>query len=323
MNLLNDNEIVPQYISFFTNTATVDEKLFATILMNSPLCNNYVNINWYLWRFELWPEKNTDNKLLRCRLAKNTNIPFCGRGPIDIQYQHLPILQASSAMFARKFNVKQTNQNVDKLNILDVIDEWRNNNKPEMIMDHKLIKIVNVDDGYDECLTFDDELMDSRKISNLMVDECYNDDEAQLFMLSDCTEEIYYEKTRNGGCLKSKYQYNNILSQCQIRGIEWNDKYGRYEGNDNCLTLLQRKSKIIKSGMSIRMQKCRNDGYTQYFYFQDCMIKYANPLLKYLKKENQNLCISFCDDIDDYQPCIQTCGKNNGLDSLNIRVLLQ
>ena len=167
--LATNTDLVPEYLSFFEGTATCDEKFFSTVLMNSPLCDNFVDINWNQWRIELWPEKNTDASLLPCRLSES-NLPFCGRGPVDIKSEYLPILQATPAMFARKFDPKKDEK------VLDVIDEWRikNRGKPKLLKNYKLIKIERNGD----CLTFDDGVRD-RMMSNLFADRCVEDDDLQ------------------------------------------------------------------------------------------------------------------------------------------------
>ena len=56
------------------------------------------------------------------------------------------------------------------------------------------------------------------------------------------------------------------------------------------------------------MNKCRLDGYSQWWMFDGCEIKYANPMLKYLKKKNQNLCIGVCEsEYGENRPCVRTC----------------
>ena len=165
--IVEDDEMVPDYIDFFRPTAVADETFFATVLMNSPLCNHYVDdLNWYEWRLELWPFINTDKQLLPCKHAKS-NTAFCGIGPIDIISEYLPVLQATKAFFARKFNPNKD------MRVLDIIDEWKNdsNSKPGLYDDLRLIKIGKDD----QCLSVYDNELD--------VEECDENDDAQIFML--------------------------------------------------------------------------------------------------------------------------------------------
>ena len=56
------------------------------------------------------------------------------------------------------------------------------------------------------------------------------------------------------------------------------------------------------------MEKCRHDGYLQWWIFDGCEIKYANPTLKYLSEIHQNLCVGVCDiELGIHRPCVQPC----------------
>ena len=237
--LATDKKIVPEFLSFFEGTATCDEKFFATVLMNSPLCDDYVNINWFQWRLELWPEKNTDPEQLPCRISES-NLPFCGRGPIDIEPNHLPILQASPAMFARKFNVdpESVEDREAMAKALDIIDGWRKgfkSKKPNILKNYKVIKIeIN-----GECLTFDEHQ------DEMVMDACYDDDEMQMFIL-ECTGKVDMEKKSK--CIQSGSQFGGLaMSQCQIRSVIWDRDY---VARDECLSIMEHAPKVKEAGMS-------------------------------------------------------------------------
>ena len=136
----------------------------------------------------------------------------------------------------------------------------------------------------------------------------------------------------NGKCLQSMGQFGGkAVSQCQIRSVLWDDRKNKFVSGNECVSMMERTPKVKENGMNTRMDKCRKDGYMQWFMFDECEIKYANPLLKYLRKRDQNLCVGFC-DIDEDRPCVKTCeGKKNmkmkmnmnGLFGSKVRVLLQ
>merc|ERR1712154_67575 len=91
-------------------------------------------------------------------------------------------------------------------------------------------------------------------------------------------------------------------------GVIRNNDKNLYESNDQCLSIL-RTMKGVKSGIDIVMSECLKDGFSQKFYFDECGAKYESPLLKYVRNQDRNLCVGFC---DDYRPCLQSCNETDG-----------
>eukprot|EP01083_Nonionella_stella_P096231 270443_1 len=278
--VVHDDDILPDYIDFFAVTAVSDEIFFSTVLMNSPLCHDYAHdLEWSEWRLELWPFLNADKSLIRCKYA-HTNTAFCGIGPIDILSQHLPVLQSTKALFARKFNPKKDGY------VLDVVDQWIRTKKTPLLPQNGSYSI-QIDN---QCLTYRNDAHDAD------LDQCDTMDEMQRFLLRRCTEDVYWNAN---GCLQSKRQYGDkAWSICEIRN-----------SIDECLSVLS-SSAGVHEGIEIVMNECVDNGVSQKFYFNECRVQYAHPLLMYLQESDQSLCIGLCHRT---VPCLRSCNTTDGL----------
>ena len=170
--MVNGNSpFVTNYIEYARNIVVADENFFGTVLMNSPFCGKHFNKNFLHMQFDDWEnnkKKKGERDPSKCLMP---NPDHCGRSPTTMTYDYLPVLELSTALFARKFS-----EDVD-IEILDVLDRRRGSDSGEfspkkLFPDDENVLIVkkdSVNGTHPLCLTRSD---DGKTIS---VQRCFGE----------------------------------------------------------------------------------------------------------------------------------------------------
>ena len=115
---------LPYNFSFYAQYIVVaDENYFATLIMNSPYCQDIIRKNLLFVLFDKWENEINQEKSTRDeRKCLSPNPDQCGRSPSILTMQFRRLLEISHASFARKFDPNNENSML----LIDYIDKWRN-----------------------------------------------------------------------------------------------------------------------------------------------------------------------------------------------------
>ena len=132
------NQLPINYIEYAQHIVVADEQYFATMLMNSPYCEDMMNRDLNYLIFTDWNvEKGNVHK---CLLPDPLR---CGRSPTTLTMKMLPAIEMTQALFARKFDP----HNSSSMELLELV---RNKIKGEQELDHLNHTQVTVDDDVDD-----------------------------------------------------------------------------------------------------------------------------------------------------------------------------
>lgn len=110
-----------QYQSYAQHVVVADENYFSTLVSNSPYCGDIVRRKNLFLLFDKWENELSEAKSRDIRKCLSPDPDHCGRSPSTLTIKFRSLLEITRALFARKFNPKDT----DSLELLEAIDSWR------------------------------------------------------------------------------------------------------------------------------------------------------------------------------------------------------
>lgn len=111
-----------QYQSYAEHVVVADENYFSTLVSNSPYCADITRKKNLFLLFDKWENELSEAKSRDIRKCLSPDPDHCGRSPSTLTIKFKSLLEITRALFARKFDPKD----VDSLDLLEVIDSWRN-----------------------------------------------------------------------------------------------------------------------------------------------------------------------------------------------------
>ncbi|KAG5189451.1 core-2/I-branching enzyme-domain-containing protein, partial [Tribonema minus] len=99
--LLEDAALVAPFAAYAAHVAVADEIFFPTLLLASPFCGGVVHDNLHHVEFGRRSDGGDARAAERCLMPDPRH---CGRSPIAITRDYLPVLEHSGKLFARKFD---------------------------------------------------------------------------------------------------------------------------------------------------------------------------------------------------------------------------
>ncbi len=116
------NQLPRDYIHYAKHIVVADENYFATMFKNSPYCGELEKSNQVFVLFDKWENEKNANKTDRDpRKCLHPNPDRCGRSPTTLTMDYKRLLQASTMLFARKFDPENNNS----MALVEEIDKWR------------------------------------------------------------------------------------------------------------------------------------------------------------------------------------------------------
>lgn len=119
---------VRQFLDYAEHIVVADEHFFGTVLRNTEFCAKHHNNNFLHVQFDQWEDELSNDK--NGRDGKKCLMPspdHCGRSPVTMTKDYLPVLELSGALFARKFD-----DDVDT-EIKDILDARRSLSEEKII----------------------------------------------------------------------------------------------------------------------------------------------------------------------------------------------
>ena len=95
---------VHEFLEYASHVVVADETFFGTVLLNTPYCTTWVHSNFHVVWFGPWENELavSDRDTAKCPM-KDPN--HCGRSPVTLQLEDLPLLELSDNLFARKVGI--------------------------------------------------------------------------------------------------------------------------------------------------------------------------------------------------------------------------
>lgn len=118
--LLQDS-LPKHYQSYAQFVVIADENYFATLISNSPYCNDIIRKKNLFLIFDKWENELSSVGERDPRKCLSPDPDHCGRSPSTLTSKFKSLLDVSRATFARKFDPLDS----ESLQLLDEIDRWR------------------------------------------------------------------------------------------------------------------------------------------------------------------------------------------------------
>lgn len=222
-----ESELVRNYTEYAEHIVVADENFFATLLKNSPYCADHVNFNYNFLQFDKWEH---DREFRNWRKCLQPDTDQCGRSPSTLTAEYLPLVEASNAFFARKFDSGDESSmllldRIDAMRAAESTDLFSSRKSGQLVMLRQQIAILNTSYGKREEVVVTVCLEMPEKMGRIRAVPCNPASTLQWFTLGPCTGGSNAVSVYDGQCRPPVGVNKSLATEpeartpfCQIRG---------------------------------------------------------------------------------------------------------